>query len=130
MRNIYLDYAAATPMHPDVKKAMEPYFAEDFGNADSLHLFGQRASAAIDKAREGIAGELNADFDGIIFTGSATEANNHIIRGAVRSFLKPNTSNLKPKIVISAIEHESILETRRRASIRFSIRMPFRHFSL
>jgi len=111
MRNIYLDYAAATPMHPDVKKAMEPYFAEDFGNADSLHLFGQRASAAIDKAREGIAGELNADFDGIIFTGSATEANNHIIRGAVRSFLKPNTSNLKPKIVISAIEHESILET-------------------
>ena len=98
-------------MHPDVKKAMEPYFAEDFGNADSLHLFGQRASAAIDKAREGIAGELNADFDGIIFTGSATEANNHIIRGAVRSFLKPNTSNLKPKIVISAIEHESILET-------------------
>ena len=98
-------------MHPDVKKAMEPYFAEDFGNADSLHLFGQRASAAIDKAREGIAGELNADFDGIIFTGSATEANNHIIRGAVRSFLEPNTSNLKPKIVISAIEHESILET-------------------
>jgi len=79
-------------MHPDVKKAMEPYFAEDFGNADSLHLFGQRASAAIDKAREGIAGELNADFDGIIFTGSATEANNHIIRGAVRSFLKPNTA--------------------------------------
>lgn len=108
---IYLDYAAATPMDGEVKKAMEPFYGEKFGSAGALHSFGQEASAAIDSAREITARELSTEFNEIIFTGSATEANNHIIRGAVKSFLKPKTSNLKPKIIISAIEHESVYET-------------------
>ena len=98
-------------MAPDVEKAMQPYYREDFGNAGALHSFGQRANAAIDSAREIIAKELNVEFNEVIFTGSATEANNHILRGVAKNFLKPSTSNLKPRIIISAIEHESVFET-------------------
>ena len=108
---IYLDYAAATPMAPDVESAMQPYYREDFGNAGALHSFGQRANAAIDSVREIIAKELNVEFNEVIFTGSATEANNHILRGATKSFLKSQISNTKSQIIISAIEHESVFET-------------------
>jgi len=111
MKNIYLDYAATTPMAAEVLEAMQPYYKKEFGNAGALHSFGQHANAAIDNARETIAIELNTEFNEIIFTGSATEANNYIIRGAVKSFLKSKTYNLKPRIVISAIEHESVFET-------------------
>src|SRR3989344_8139836 len=108
---IYLDYAAATPMAPDVESAMQPYYREDFGNAGALHSVGQRANAAIDSVREIIAKELNVEFNEVIFTGSATEANNHILRGATKSFLKSQISNTKSQIIISAIEHESVFET-------------------
>lgn len=103
---IYLDYAAATPVHPIVLRAMEPYFLERFGNAGSLHSFGQEAIAALDAARETIAASIKADFQEIFFTGSATEANNLVLRGIVNR--RP-----KPRIIISSIEHESILETAR-----------------
>lgn len=93
-------------MHPDVERAMAQYYREDFGNAGALHIFGQRANAAIDDAREIIAGELNTKLGEIIFTGSATEANNQILRGAVKNF-----EGSKPKIIISVIEHESVFET-------------------
>jgi len=108
MDKIYLDYAAATPMAEEVYRAMEPYYRENFGNAGSLHSFGQHANAAIDNSRESIAKELGVDFGEIIFTSSATEANNYILRGAVVGF-KPK--NEKTRVVISSIEHESIFET-------------------
>lgn len=123
MKRIYFDYAASTPVEPRVEKAMRPYFFQKFGNTSSLHRFGQEALAAVDLSREVIASALGANFREIIFTGSATEANNLALRGPVKEFRiqnlgyrKPLNSKsyiLNPRIVVSAIEHESILETAR-----------------
>ena len=81
---IYLDYAATTPLLPAVRKAMGPFLGNEFGNAGSLHSFGQRAMAAVDNARETIAKAIGAKFEQVIFTGSATEANNLALRGVVK----------------------------------------------
>ncbi|HUZ92945.1 MAG TPA: cysteine desulfurase family protein [Candidatus Paceibacterota bacterium] len=113
MKKIYLDYAASTPVDPAVFEAMRPYFSEKFGNPGSLHSFGQEAIAVVDRSRETIAKAIGAEFREIIFTGSATEANNLALRGAVNN-LRSQISDLKtPRIIISAIEHESVLETAR-----------------
>ncbi len=106
---IYLDYAASTPVDPRVISAMSPYFAEKFGNPGSVHSFGQAAISAIDKSRETIAKHLGADFRQVIFTASATEANNLVLRSAATIARSESLKN--PKIIISCIEHESILET-------------------
>jgi cysteine desulfurase len=122
---IYFDYAASTPVAPAVLAAMEPYFSKKFGNAGSLHFFGQEAQAAVDKSRETIAKIIGAGFREVIFTGSATEANNLVLRGVARaargimSLARQNASgynretnlDLPPRLIVSAIEHESILET-------------------
>ena len=76
-----MDYATSTPVEPAVLKVMMPYFAEKFGNPGSLHSFGQEAIGAMDKARGAVAKAVGADFRNIIFTGSATEANNLALRG-------------------------------------------------
>ncbi|MGC9603041.1 MAG: cysteine desulfurase family protein [Minisyncoccia bacterium] len=107
-KRIYLDFAASTPTDPAVVKAMMPYFTEEFGNPGSLHSFGQEAQGAVDKARESVAKAIGADFREVIFTGSATEANNLVLRG-VTGAARP----IRPKIIISSIEHESILDTAR-----------------
>jgi cysteine desulfurase len=120
MKRIYLDYAATTPVDPAVSRAMQPYFsgghggAAKFGNPGSLHSFGQEAIAAIDRSRETIARSIGAEFREIVFTGSATEANNLALRGVVRAALKKDekfADGESPRIIVSAIEHESILET-------------------
>ncbi|MFH1162076.1 MAG: cysteine desulfurase family protein [Candidatus Jorgensenbacteria bacterium] len=124
---IYLDYAASVPLRPEVARAMRA--AERvFGNPSSLHSFGQAARALVDRARERIAEEVGAGFREIAFTGSATEANNLALRGVVAGFrrqalgvsdretkriLEPSAYRLAPRIIISAIEHESVLETAR-----------------
>ena len=114
---IYLDYAATTPVDPAVRRAMEPYFARVFGNPGSLHRFGQEASAAVFAARRAIADAIGARHDEIVFTGSATEANNLALRGAVAAYIRAHPrfirSDRRPRIIVSAIEHESILETAR-----------------
>ncbi len=113
MKRIYLDYAASTPVDPRVLRGMMPYFGKHFGNPGSLHSFGQEAIAAVDKSRETVARAIGAEFRGIIFTGSATEANNIAIRGSVETF-KKNNPGVIPKIIISSIEHESVMETAKR----------------
>ncbi len=105
-RRIYLDYAATTPVDRMVLRAMQPYFQKRFGNAGSLHSFGQEAVAALDAARGTVAHAIGASFREIIFTGSATEANNLAIRGVVSG-----SGIARPKIIVSSIEHESVLET-------------------
>ncbi|MDO8504258.1 MAG: cysteine desulfurase family protein [Candidatus Liptonbacteria bacterium] len=112
MKKLYFDYAASTPVDSRVLKAMLPYFLEKFGNPGSLHSFGQEAMAGVDSARGTIAKSLGADFRQIIFTSSATEANNLVIKGAVASF-KSRVNSPKPRIIVSAIEHESVLESAR-----------------
>ncbi len=109
MKHIYLDHAASTPVDPGVLEAMQPYFSERCGNPGSLHAFGQEAIAAVDRSRETIARALSADFRAVIFTSSATEANNLALRGAVQQFR--SMQRKAPRIMVAAIEHESVLET-------------------
>ena len=113
MKKIYLDHAASTPVDPEVFRAMEPYFAGKFGNPGSLHSFGQEAIAAVDRSRESIARAIGAEFRNIVFAGSATEANGLAIRGALLGARNNFASAERPRIIVSAIEHESVLETAR-----------------
>ena len=131
-KKIYLDYAATTPIDGAVFRAMKPYFMEKFGNPGSLHSFGQEAIAAVDRSRETIAKAIGADFREIIFTSSATEANNLALRGTVRRFWaeimekygKQLPAGIKtPHIITTAIEHESILETLRDMEARGAARV-------
>ena len=100
---IYLDYAATTPVDKEVLKEMLPYLNEKFGNASSVHSFGQEAIVALDQAREKIAKLFDCDFSEIIFTGSATESNNLAIKGLVKV--------AKAHIIATKIEHESVIES-------------------
>ena len=105
-KRVYLDYASTTPLDSEVERAMTPYFREYFGNAGSIHAEGQKAQVAIDEAREVIAKALNATWQEIVFTGSATESDNLAIRGVVSAH-----QDKKPHVVTSTIEHRAILDT-------------------
>lgn len=106
-----MDHAATVPPLLAMRKAMELFEVAEFGNAGSLHGYGQRAIAVVDGARAAIARAVGAEFENVIFTGSATEANNLFLRGAVKKWKVEKKS--VPKILISAIEHDSVLETAR-----------------
>jgi cysteine desulfurase len=99
MKRVYLDYAATTPVDKEVLKAMTPYFSEKFGNSMSLHSEGQEAKAALEESRQKVAGLIGAESSDIVFTGSATESNNTVLKG------------VKGDIVISSIEHDCIVES-------------------
>lgn len=109
MKSIYFDYAATTPVDRRVVVAMKPYLSNVYGNPGSLHIHGQQALAAVDTSREALSSALHADFRSIFFTGSATEANNIVLRGVLKQARK--YFGTKPRIIFSAIEHESIFET-------------------
>lgn len=104
MMKVYLDNAATTPLDQEVFECMLPYFCEQYGNPESQHFLGRQAEYAVLHAREQAAGALGAQEHEIYFTGSATEANNWVLKGAVFS-----SKNKIKKIVTSAIEHSSVL---------------------
>lgn len=112
MRKIYLDYAATTPLKKEILKEMTAKF-EIFGNPSSVHHLGQEAMKVMDASREKAAKILKTDFRGIIFTGSATEADNLAIRGSVTRFFETNRrdSMIPPHIIISGGEHEAVRKT-------------------
>jgi len=118
---VYLDHAATTPLDKDVLAAMKPYFAEDFGNASSIHHAGLRARKAVKSAREQVAGILGCASSEIIFTSGATESNNLALRGAMEAYCdlqsgtkgRAITGKHRGHIIISQIEHDSILKTAR-----------------
>src|SRR5207253_3991373 len=103
MRRVYLDHSATTPIDSRVVEAMVPYLTETFGNASSIHQFGQEARAAVDKARRQVASLINARANEIVFTSGGTEANNLAIRGVCEA---RQTSGRH--IITSAIEHPSV----------------------
>jgi cysteine desulfurase len=103
MNRIYLDNNATTPVEPAVLEAMLPYFASDFGNASSIHTFGQRARAAVETARDQVAALLNARSQEIVFTSGGTESDNHAIFGIVAA------STTSKHVITSTIEHEAVL---------------------
>ncbi len=106
MRRIYLDYAATTPTHPLVLKAMLPWFTDGFGNPSSIHSFGRESKGAIEEAREKVAGLVGAKSDEIVFTGSGTEADNFAIKGV--AYAKEHKGK---HIITTAIEHHAVIET-------------------
>src|SRR5436190_838835 len=105
-RRVYLDNSATTPIDPQVVEAMMPYLTDKFGNASSIHFFGQEAKAAIDKARHQIAALINARPNEIVFTSGGTEADNLGIRGLVEA-----NSKYGKHIITSEIEHSAIKAT-------------------
>jgi len=110
-KKIYLDYAASTPLDPQVKSVFIKTL-EIFGNPNSLHSFGQEATAVIDEARLKIAGFFGTKPEEIIFTASATESNNLALRGIVK-FCRQKSNLETLHIVSSQIEHDSVLNTLR-----------------
>jgi len=113
MPKIYLDYAATTPIDPKVLKAMSPYLKKEFGNPSSIHGFGQKALGAVDEARKKLANFLGCDATEIVFTGSATEANNLALLGLIsnlKSCVRTVGQNSKLHIITSSIEHHAVLE--------------------
>jgi cysteine desulfurase len=112
MQRIYLDHNATTAVDPAVLDAMLPYFSSDFGNASSIHTFGQRARAAVETAREQVAALLNARPQEIVFTSGGTESDNHAIFGIpLETFtsLNSSTSLTSPHLITTTIEHEAVL---------------------
>jgi cysteine desulfurase len=101
----YMDYAATTPAHPDVVKAMSPYFTEIFGNPSSIHYYGQEAKNAIESARAKLADFLGASPEEIIFTSGGTEADNTAVKGLAYA-----GDSKKNHIITSSIEHHAVLE--------------------
>ncbi len=108
MHRIYLDHNATTPVDPAVLDAMLPFFSADFGNASSIHTFGQRARSAVETAREQVAALLNARPQEIVFTSGGTESDNHAIFGVINAGTAVATAK---HIITSAIEHEAVLNT-------------------
>ena len=106
VNRIYLDHNATTPVDPGVLEAMLPFFAVDFGNASSIHTFGQRARSAVETAREQVAALLNARPQEIVFTSGGTESDNHAIFGVVDA-----AAAATKHVITSCIEHEAVLNT-------------------
>ncbi|HUL34682.1 MAG TPA: cysteine desulfurase family protein [Candidatus Eisenbacteria bacterium] len=114
MSRIYLDYNATTPVDPAVVEAMVPYFSTEFGNASSVHTYGQRARAAVETAREQVALLIGAQAAEVVFTSGGTEADNHAIFGIaanVGAGVGGASAGAQPHIITSAIEHEAVLNS-------------------
>jgi cysteine desulfurase len=105
--HVYFDYNATTPLAPEAMEAVIRATRELFGNASSVHHFGQQAKAALDEARSAVAALIKGDPSEIIFTSGGTEADNFAIRGAAEALEPAGRRHL----VASAIEHEAVLNT-------------------
>jgi len=102
---IYLDYNATTPVAPEVVVAIQPFLVERFGNPSSSHVYGLSARQAVADARASVADLIHASQEEIVFTGSATEANNLALLGVASALGRTHRH-----IVISAIEHPAVMQ--------------------
>src|SRR5258707_13230682 len=102
MHRVYLDNNASTPLLPEVFEAMTPYYLEKFGNASSIHRYGQQARAAVESARQSVASLLNARPAEIVFTSGGTESDNLGIFG----FTRPGDH-----VITSTIEHSAAMNS-------------------
>ena len=103
MRRVYLDNSATTPVDPRVVEAMLPYLTEKFGNASSVHFYGQEARVALDRARREVAALINARPNELVFLSGGTEANNLAIRGICETAVEHGRH-----IITSQIEHSAV----------------------
>ena len=104
---VYFDYNATTPVTAEVADAVSVAMRDQFGNASSVHHFGQQAKAAVDDARSAVARLIGADPSELVFTSGGTESDNFAIRGAAEA-LEPTG---RRHLIASAIEHEAVLNT-------------------
>ncbi len=118
MKKIYLDNAATTPIRPEVIQEMIKIMTEDFGNPSSTHSFGRSSKNCVELSRKTIAKLLNATAPEIIFTSGATEANNWILRSAIRD-LKVQ------RIITSKIEHHAVLHAVEMLQKEFDIQVDY-----
>jgi cysteine desulfurase len=105
VKQIYMDYAATTPTHPEVVKAMLPYFTELFGNPSSIHSCGQESKKGVDDARIKLSDFIGARPEEIIFTSGGTESDNFALKGVAYA-----NEGKKNHIITSKVEHHAILE--------------------
>ena len=106
MKNIYLDYAATTPVAKFVLESMKPYFSEKFGNESSMHSSGTSAHEEVEVARKKIKDKLNASNYNLIFTSGGTESNNLALKGIAFANQKKGKH-----IITTKIEHDCILQS-------------------
>src|SRR5579883_1232213 len=102
MHRIYLDSNATTPVLPDVWDAMRPFFMERFGNASSIHQYGQHARAAVESAREIVSRLLGCRAAEVVFTSGGTESDNLAVFGLVSP---------EDHVITSVIEHHAVLNS-------------------
>ncbi len=107
-KKVYLDYAATTPLDSRVLRAMMPYMKQKFGNASSIHSWGQEARVAVEEAREKVAGALGCRTSEVYFTGTTTVSDNLAIQGVARVAQKRDWGN---HIITSSVEHHGVLDT-------------------
>lgn len=107
LMRVYFDYNATTPLAPEVIEAVMRATRDQFGNASSVHHFGQQAKAVLDEARSAVATLVNGDPSEVVFTSGGTESDNLAIRGAAEA-LEPTG---RRHLIASAIEHEAVLNT-------------------
>ena len=107
-RPIYMDHSATTPVRAEAIAAMEPYFAEFYGNPSSMHSFGRRSKVVLEEARRTIAGVIGAKPREVIFTGCGSESDNAALRGIAIARREKMGAN---RIITSPIEHEAVLYT-------------------
>ena len=108
MTQIYLDYAATTPVDSRVLDAMLPFFSASFGNPSSVHRYGQRAEAAVEESRETVAAAINCHPSEIIFTSCGSESDNLALRGTARAVFEKTGRNW---ILTSKAEHPAVSKT-------------------
>jgi len=106
MRQIYLDNNATTRVAPEVLDAMLPCYQNAYGNASSVHAFGQEAKGLLDDARQQLAHLLNAEPNEIVFTSGGTESDNLAIRGVAEASPRP-----KKHVITTQVEHHAVLHT-------------------
>jgi cysteine desulfurase len=104
---IYLDHNATTPLLPEVLEAVGQALASEYGNASSVHAFGQQAKARLDEARTAVAALLDADPGDVVFTSGGTESDNFALRGAAEALERTG----RRRLLAGAIEHEAVLTT-------------------
>ena len=119
MREVYADHAATTRVAPEVLAAMEPFLGAAFGNPSSVHRRGEAARDAVEEARARVAALVGALPEEIVFTASGSEANNLALKGALLALDHASgTARARRRLVVSAFEHPSVLETARHLESR------------
>jgi cysteine desulfurase len=107
-KRIYMDHAATTPVDSGIMVAMKPYFGQKYGNASSLHSFGQEAKKVLEESRTAVAKLIGSQPDEIVFTSGGTESDNLAIKGIAMNAVKRGE---KGHIITSQVEHHAVLHT-------------------